>query len=730
MDITSDNYCTACGGKYSTQYYQRRAADEPPDKVEFCPNCPLDVRKLDLTPESLSTKVYSNKERATNTRRSSTIIPNILNRSGSRTCIVVEGSAANRCLKSAKNDNLPQYIITSITIPVIRGSGKGLTDYYTNSIVKNEAHIVSSSSTIAPLVQVQELDIYKLKQTDKPKYQEYASGYEIILQPMNNAEYTFLRMTDNNDKAKLYVLLHETSTKSNKTEEKVLCILEEILAIYGTENSIKSFMSPSIISSLYTQSAKAYDWPSAPETGYSYTWKPDGERFWYIRYGTVWLFSRRLLSGSIAGWNLENSVKVAHKVGPVLDVEVMIGHDPILIDVLVLDSGLSTPPTRSLRDVLDAYYSIEDIGVPIYVREYYSKEVDVYKNKESLTYPVDGVVGIQDGSMTIIKLKTTKSIELLLDESGDLLTSDNIPIAKSSMQDIYKPGDIIELRITKERNSSNIVIDEIILRTDKTKANSYKVCLDILHTMLDKPDTLERRKALVWCNTVRNKLHQIAAGPSERGRVVLDIGAGDGQEVSDYSNDPNVTYMLLEPDERKCRSLIRRLQGKGTSRFFNGAIHFSHVIASLSTGNLHYAVICATLSEILKQENCIKILRGCTRYCIASFSISYIKDDIIRLAMSGLDIVGCGYLYDDTDSRGYLINESGVVMKRETNTEASVKWGSDKVFNEYAICKHDFKGIFHIRNATELIPVFKSENTGLLSTISSNVYIISTRKYI
>ena len=730
MSTLSNNRCAACGGKFLVQYYQRRAADEPPDKVEYCPHCPLDVRKLNLIPQSYSIATRTHRRTVTPHKRTSTIISDTLYRSGSRVCILIEGAAANRCMKRAKDNNFQAQIITTVTIPVSRGPGKGLTDYYTSSVVKGEAHIVSSSNVIAPLIQVQELDVYRLKQSDRPKYEEYASGYETILPPVGTAEYMFLRTTDSFDRAKLYILLHEGLSEFDRPEERVLHILEEILAIYGTESSIKSFMSPSIISSLYTQSAKAYDWPSAPETGYSYTWKPDGERFWYIRYGTVWLFSRRLLSGSITGWNLENSVRIANKVGPVLDVEVMIGHDPILIDVLVSESGTCTAPTRSLRDVLDTYYSIENIGVPIHVREYYSKESDVYRNESTLTYPVDGVVGIQDGSMTIIKLKSTKSIELSLGEDGTLSTSDDIPIASSELQKLYDPGSIIELRITKQRNSKGLSVDEIILRTDKAKANSYKVCVDIMHTMLDKPETLERRRALVWCNTVRHKLHQISASPSERGRVVLDIGAGDGQEVSDYSNDPNVTYMLVEPDERKCRGLIRRLQGKGTSRLFNGAIHFSHVIASLSTGNLRYAVICATFSDILKQENCIKILRGCIRYCIASFSISYIRNDLVRLAMSGIDIIGCGYMYDDIDNEGYLVNEYGVIMKQTANNRASVRWGSDKVFEECAIHKSDFKDIFHIRNATELVPVFRSDNTGLLNTVSSKVYVISTRKYI
>lgn len=727
-DLSS--HCAACGGEFSVQYYQRRAADEPPDKVEFCPSCPLDTRKLDLTLPTAKKIVKLHTNIASSSRRSSTILEDSLNISGSRVCVLVEGAAANRCMQSAIKNELPKRTVTSITVPVMRGGGKGLTDLYTKSIVEGEAHIVSTNNIIAPFVYLQQLDVYRLKQVNKPKYQEYAAGYEIELPCIAGSEYTFLRIINKEERPRLYILLPEDTSESDDLVDKVLYILEEVLATYGTETSIRSFISPSIVSSLYTQSAKAYDWPSAPETGYSYTWKPDGERFWYIRYGTVWLFSRRLLSGSISGWNIENSLRVMTKVGPILDIEVMIGHDPILIDVLVLDSGIPTPPTRSLRYVLDAFYGMDNIGVPIHVRKYYKKESEVHENKDSLTYPIDGIVGIQDGSMTIIKLKTTKSIELTLKENGDLVTADNRLVSTSKLQELYEPGSIIELRLTKERDSPEPRVDEVILRTDKTKANSYEVCKSILHTMSEVPESLERRRALVWCNTVRNKLHHIAAGQAERGRMILDIGAGDGQEVSDYSSDPNVTYMLLEPDLKKCRSLIRRLQGKGTSRLFIGAEHFAHVVASLTTGSLRYGVIKATLAEILAQEHCIKILRGSTRYCIASFSISYIKKDIRRLAISGLDIIGCGYFYDDTNDEGFLINESGVVMKREMNNESSVKWGSDKVYKEQAICKSDFEDVFHIRSATELIPVFTSDNRGLLNTVSSNVYIISTKKHI
>lgn len=730
MEDASPNVCPACLGHFTVQYYQRRAADEAPDKVEFCPNCPLDARQLKLEviePEYISPPT---NVRPRSAKRNSSIAPDILAKTGTRTCLVVEGSAANRCIQMAVKDNLPRYTTTSITIPVIRNTGKGLTDFYTQSIVGGEAHIVSTSSCIAPYVYLQSLDVYRLRRLEKPAYPEYLTGSEIDLTPIGESEYTFLRVSDKGNKAKLYIMLPETNEDVNENTDKVLDILGEVLSTYGTETSIKSFMSASMVSSLYTQSAKAYDWPSAPSQGYSYTWKPDGERFWYVRYGSIWLFSRRLLSGSISGWTIEDKVRMATRAGPVLDVEVMIGHDPILIDVLALDNGVCTPPTRSLRYMLDSFYGMEDIGIPIYVREYFSNESDVYKTKDTLTYPVDGVVGIQDGSMTIIKLKTTKSIELQLDSTGDLLSAEGRVVASSELQKLYDPDSIIELRITKERNLKRPKVDEVILRTDKTKANSYEVCKSILHTMSDMPETLDRRRALVWCNTVRNKLHRIASAPSDRGRVVLDIGAGDGQEVSDYSDDLGVSYLLLEPDARKCKSLLRRLQSKGRCKLFDGAQHFSHVIASLTTGNLRYGIVQATLSDILMQEHAIKILRGCTRCCIASFSISHVSDDLRKLAILDIDIVGCGYLYDNVDSQGYLINRSGVSMRRETETQSSVRWGSDKVYMERAVLKRDFEDVFYVKVATELVPVFRSENTGLLSSVSTNLYVISTKKHI
>ena len=74
-------------------------------------------------------------------------------------------------------------------------------------------------------------------------------------------------------------------------EKNVLRCVEYIYTAYGTESTIGTFVSKSTISSLYTRGVKAYDWSHPPEEEYYFTWKPDGERFWYIRYGSFWFFS-------------------------------------------------------------------------------------------------------------------------------------------------------------------------------------------------------------------------------------------------------------------------------------------------------------------------------------------------------------------------------------------------------------------------------------------------------
>lgn len=746
MDSSNDfKTCPACNSNYETIYYQRRAADEPPDKVSYCINCPVDTTKLKIensfteqdNRNDNDTRFPNHTRNETSTdgyRRYKNSLTNLytLKNRGYRLCIQIQGMAASRCYKQVQQKNIVFEPVIVSTISIQIGNAKKLVQVYRNSVLKGEGHVTIKSSRIGPLVSLDQLTIYSQKEDTINDYEGLVVGYETQINSIQGADFTILRTLHDGRQPSLLVFLPISSSIENSIQSTCLSILQEMLTRYGTERTIKSFVSSQMISTLYVQSSKAYDWPSAPDEGYVYTWKPDGERFWYLRYGSVWLFSRRLLSGRITGWNISTSLIQADKVGPVFDVEVLIRHPPILMDLLISDSGKPTPPLRSLDLVLEMFRRTKDIDTPIFVRDYYKSQQDLLKTKSRIDYPIDGVVGIQDNSMNIIKLKDTKSIELKLKGNGDLVSAEDKLVIQSELHNTYPIDSVVEVRFTKQSSADAFSITETLLRTDKTKANAYEVCEDIINTISSMPDTLARRNAVQWCSSVRQKINQVASKPTGKGRVIMDIGAGDGQAISDYTTDPNITYILIEPDINKCQKLMRRLMepGKGKSRLFEGPEHITRVVGLVSNRTLKYAVICSTIGNILKEQHCIRTLKACLRYSIASFSISHTVYDLQQLALGGIDIIGCGYMYDSVDKMGKLVNESGVVMQLIDTNTASVKWGGDKAYQERAIRLGDFNNVFHIRLATSLVPVFNSSESSLLNTVSAKVYIISTKKHI
>lgn len=746
MDISTGlKTCPACGTNYETIYYQRRAADEPPDKVSYCRNCPVDITRLSIentfTEQDSRDSIYT---RSSNHNRNLSSIDEYVKHKkgpisihrlkdrGYRLCIQVQGMAALRCYKQIEQRASTFEPVIVNTVSMQTGYSKKLVQIHKNSVLEGEGHVILKSTRIAPLVSLNQLAVYSQKEDIPNVSKELVVAYESQVDNIESAQFTILRTLKEGKQASLLVFLPICSSINNLIRNKCLSMLQEILARYGTERTIKSIASSQMISTLYVQSAKAYDWPSAPDQGYVYTWKPDGERFWYIRYGSVWLFSRRLLSGRITGWNICSSLIEADKVGPILDVEVLIRHPPILIDLLVSDSGKPTSPLRSLDVVLEIFKYTKNIDVSVFVRDYYKSQQDLLNTKHSISYPTDGVVGIQDGSMNIIKLKDTKSIELKLKENGELVSAEDKMVAQSELQNVYPIDSIVEIRFTKQSTVDTFTITESLLRTDKTKANAYEVCEDIINTISSMPDTLSRRNAVQWCSSVRQKINQLASKPTGKGRVIMDIGAGDGQAISDYTLDTNITYILVEPDMNKCEKLMKRLAepGKGKSRLFHGAHHITRLVGLVSNRTLKYGVICSTIGDILKEQHCIRTLKACVRYSIASYSISYTVQDLQQLALGGIDVLGCGYMYDNVDRTGKLVSESGVVMQLTDTDTASVRWGGDKLYKERAIRLKDFSDVFHTRLATSLVPVFSSNESSLLNTISTKVYVISTKKHI
>lgn len=352
--------------------------------------------------------------------------------------------------------------------------------------------------------------------------------------------------------------------------------------------------------------------------------------------------------------------------------------------------------------------------------------------RSELQYPIDGVVGIEDGHMNIIKLKDTKSVELKLQENGALTSSEGKAVIESNLQNSYTPGSIIEVRFSKDSSADRPRIESTLLRTDKTTANAYDVCRDIFNTATQMPDALSRRRTLTWCNAVRRHIHKLAASAPSKARVIMDVGSGDGQAISDLILESNVRYLLLEPDSGKCDKLMKRLNGSGQSRckLFRGAISFAKAMQSAATGSVNHSILCASIEEIIEQPHFGKILRDTVRSCVASFSISHVHASMLKLALLNIDAIGCGYMYDSANSEGVLVGEAGVKMSVTEAGVAKVKWGKDTAYMEPAITKADFKEMFYVKLATDAVPISNDDKCPLLASISRSLYIVSTRRHV
>lgn len=726
--MSSSKKCDVCKGYITVEYRQRRSADEPPDRVETCYNCPLLTDRLDL-PSLDEVPEYAGNENKGH-KRSSTIISQaeVSYVTGTRQIVSFRGRTARSCAKALSIKGLDRQALVAITVPVRRGSGMTQVEFVQNSNGSFDGLSVRSTDTVAPSTVLLVADVLRMDTCRRSAKEMYFAGYTYTLGKVRNGMSAYLNVIDEDfGDPELRILLDEESPTGG--DELVLICLRYAFTTFGTASVIKDFVPSTMVSMLFTQSVKAYDWSKPPEEDYYFTWKPDGERYWLVRYGSVWFYSRRLLSGRIAGWHVSDRLVKCSKAGPILDVEVLIGHDPILIDYLVDPNGRALPSTRRLKEMVTRFSEIADICPSIHVRAYKSKRSKVTFERYPVTYPVDGVVGVHTETMTTVKLKEVKSVELRLEADGSLVTAEGHKVADTDIHRTYEPGNIIELRLSIDQSCGETVVEEVLLRTDKTSANSTVAYENTLSTLTEAPDSLERTQVLNWCNSVRSRVHKLAANRKGGGRVVVVIGAGDGQEAVDYSEDKAITYLLLEPDEDKARKLYRRLRGGSTTRYESGATAFSYIMKALSTGSVKFCIVNSRIEDIMQQDHYEKILKRDAKCCVAPYSISHVSEPLVDLSIDGIPIIGCGYLYDNADDSGTLVDKSGIVMRVESSGRARVKWGGDRVFYEKAIVADDFGETFLIKSAVEHVPVFKNRDGSLIREISNSLYILCTRSF-
>lgn len=81
--------------------------------------------------------------------------------------------------------------------------------------------------------------------------------------------------------------------------------------------------------------------PTAREN-FVFSWKPDGKRYRCVRYGCIWRYIRRLLSARVASWIVCDKLTTAGEIGAVIDVDVLIAHLTIFLDLLCCQDGSPT----------------------------------------------------------------------------------------------------------------------------------------------------------------------------------------------------------------------------------------------------------------------------------------------------------------------------------------------------------------------------------------------------
>lgn len=225
-------------GTLKTVYYQRRAADEPPDAVTYCSSCPLDTTslKLDYKCRKSDAPLESSEAGSRRQMRLKNVHTHTdcLRSGGQRRMLVVNGSAAKRCLKLciARSVLFKPYFKTRLVCSVdTRSDALGCES---KTLLGTGARYARHSDTVAPMVQlVTEVDTY-FTVCSKLQLGESVGSYEPSLRKLRQSSACVLRCLAEYKSRSVVVLMKNSSPDSStifhaiefimlETERKTRC---------------------------------------------------------------------------------------------------------------------------------------------------------------------------------------------------------------------------------------------------------------------------------------------------------------------------------------------------------------------------------------------------------------------------------------------------------------------------------------------------------------------------
>ncbi|KAL4766724.1 hypothetical protein BDW60DRAFT_201919 [Aspergillus nidulans var. acristatus] len=708
--------CIACGSTLANIEFQSRAADEAHTVITTCPYCPVNPNKIDAEtmPRTSLRGMVKPLRRSLPLIKQSASLQKI---GYTLTVDIPDNSPLNDVSLEGR------YLVQQV--PIHRKSSsesnnsKIVAMYYaTTGLFAGHCTQHVDTRVIGMGIKLDRYNIYSVS----PPESNYAIVKATFCRFMSMPDYNSYIYEYHGERRRVIVVQLGNEQPSNSLMESVInsIYINGLLPV-----STSRYIHKDMVLRMSNLSPRAWDATSPPASDHLFTSKPDGQRVWLIWYGNVWYMCNPKCKDGINKWKWTKSYH-STTTPVVVDAEYVLSRGFIVIDFLTDVEGQPSPGIRDVEWLVSQYYKLieQQPGIDIQLRKYFNKHEDALKYSAASMYPTDGTIAIRNGSTEILKIKSFKSMELVLTNDGYLLTSDGSKVIKCPVPNKFNTGDIIEIRFIVLQPSKSIEIHDVFKRTDKTMANSDTAVSNIIRSgiSVNTPDDNERRVALLWCNDIRREIAERAVRRQSNKSIVVDVGTGTGQGLDSIPNLDTTSYVFIEPDYNKCRKIANRI---GTKRILTSPYELVPMIRSLKTRSIKNVIINCTLGEILDDEDSHRALFSETKSIISSFSTHFVVSDLHEIvATYQIPVYGCTYTYDDVDSNGVLVNSCGVVMKIEREGIASVKWGRDTVYEEPVTYKRDYAGIGNVLPSYDFIQLPNLNFTPGANSICKHVVAI------
>ncbi len=709
--------CAACGSPLETVERQLRAADEATQTTTSCPRCPVKAWKVNTTGAPRPSVKGFRFPIARPGRLSHKFTGT---RQGQRyELIVAQSRVSNGAPPLSKCDVIVQKSVSYVA-STSTGSRFARASVCVSGPRQDECYAVCKRTVLGLGIMLVSYSLYNDIGAGVLEPRVLVGHYEPVADVGGHSAMFYKSRSENS--------LNLVVDLGNKLNDIVL--RKAIDVVYGTgalPKVLDTYINRDFVSKLETLSARAWDTSKPPSSGYTFTCKPDGERSWLVFYGWCWYMVSKQKPHRVRRWQASEDKFAEQQSTLVLDTEYVSGFGFVLIDCLTDSEGVPAPTTRNMEWVLRTFDKMlrTHTSCPVEVRRYFASFCDAREYAGTVPYAVDGVVAIRNGSTEVLKVKDIKSVELEHKGNGVMCAAEGTEVLTTSLADNTEPGTVVELRFSLDEKTRQYKLWDSFPRPDKKgNANGIGAVVNIFKsasTTETKEDD-ERRRSLLWCNRLRENIFGRCVNSADTRHIILDVGTGTGQSLGAMNKSESVSYILLEPDSKRCRMLQHRL---GNVQIITEPSLIVPVIKQLKTRSKKWIIVNCTFSELWSAPSVLKKLAPELKCIQAVFSLQFIVEDLYDLFESHkLPIYGCCYTYDEKNECGTLLDACGVTMKVTGTNVATVKWGGDKTYEEPAVSVKDFYGLGTVVRGSDVVEMPEENGDGGCRSICSKVSVL------